>query len=154
MSFDSNQNGKFGRPGPACGRTGRPQLFVRASKRIEHIVGMEELLAQNVQLKAELQKLKAQLNTTAPAPAVPIVNEPIVASGKYDPGLQDAFGLHKSELDTVGEEEMQNLVCVPNDPAGAYPVVSEYADHPAVEEVCYSDDSPCTAHLTLAHAHN
>ena len=36
---------------------------------------------------------------------------PIVASAKYDPGLQDVFNAHGAEMHKHGDEEMKNLVC-------------------------------------------
>jgi len=60
---------------------------------------------------------------------------PIIASATRDPGLQDATGIFKTELDKHSNEEMPNLRSVPNDPKGAYPVLSTYEAHPAVDEL-------------------
>lgn len=65
----------------------------------------------------------------------PAVNRPIVASGRCDPGLQDVFKSHADEMAKQSDEEMPNIVVVPNDPNGAYPVVSEHDDHPATKEL-------------------
>ena len=86
----------------------------------------------------ELMKMKEPaengLEAAAAAPAAEDAG-PIIASSKFDPGLQDIFDAHAKELAANGAEEMENLKLVPNDPSGAYPVVSTFSDHPAVDEL-------------------
>ena len=101
---------------------------------------------QKHQLKEILEKALQVVVTAQPEdPISRLISElkanrarsggPIIASAKYDPGLMDIFDAHALEMTKFGHEEMPNLVVVTNDPAGAYPVVSTYSDHPAVTEL-------------------